>query len=87
MFVESHANDVMESIATTTIATSSRSSGTLTMAPAEEPKKFSSVDFKCWQKNMLFYLTTLCLQRFISENIPKLSERTPEKERFMVMEI
>jgi len=35
---------------------------------------------------MLFYLTTLSLQRFIKESVPELADSTPEGERIMVIE-
>ncbi|XP_075108841.1 uncharacterized protein LOC142180691 [Nicotiana tabacum] len=56
------------------------------MAPAEKPEMFSGIDFKRWQMNMLFYLTTLSLQRFIKEDPPVLAEGTPDDERFVVTE-
>ena len=40
----------------------------------EKPEKFSGVDFKRWQQKMLFYLTTLNLARFLTEDAPKLQE-------------
>ncbi|XP_070017869.1 uncharacterized protein [Nicotiana sylvestris] len=35
---------------------------------------------------MFFYLTTLSLQKFIKEDVPVLSNETPETERFLVIE-
>ncbi|PHT32276.1 hypothetical protein CQW23_28613 [Capsicum baccatum] len=35
---------------------------------------------------MFFYLTTLCLQRFISEDAPEVSEGTSDKENFIIVE-
>ena len=35
---------------------------------------------------MFFYLTTLCLQRFIPKDAPEVSEETSEKDRFIVIE-
>ncbi|KAK4409378.1 hypothetical protein Sango_0010800 [Sesamum angolense] len=40
----------------------------------ERPEKFSSNDFKKWHKKMLFYLTTLSLARFLSEEAPVIFE-------------
>ncbi|PHT58004.1 hypothetical protein CQW23_00367 [Capsicum baccatum] len=57
----------------TNIVTSSRTNAPPTMAPAEKPKIFSGIDFKRWQQKMFFYLNTLCMQRFTSDD-------TPEKE-------
>ena len=56
------------------------------LAPAEKPGMFSGVDFKRWQKKMFFYLTTLCLQKFIKEEVPNPNEQVPEKDRFLVIE-
>ncbi|KAF3646979.1 hypothetical protein FXO38_18873 [Capsicum annuum] len=52
----------------------------------EKPKKFAAIDFKRWQQKMFFYLTTLCLQRFTSEDAPKVTKRTSDKEHFMIVE-
>ncbi|XP_070007186.1 uncharacterized protein [Nicotiana sylvestris] len=71
---------------TSVAASSSRSTPAHAMAPAEKPGKFSGIDFKRWQMNMLFYLTTLSLQRFIKEDLPVLAEGTPDDERFVVTE-
>ncbi|XP_058217270.1 uncharacterized protein LOC131328334 [Rhododendron vialii] len=40
----------------------------------EKPEKFTGVDFKRWQQKMLFYLTTLSLARFLSEDAPVVAE-------------
>ncbi|KAL6312007.1 hypothetical protein AAG906_017660 [Vitis piasezkii] len=40
----------------------------------EKPEKFSGLNFKRWQQKMLFYLTTLNLARFLTEDAPKLKE-------------
>ncbi|PKI57989.1 hypothetical protein CRG98_021620 [Punica granatum] len=39
----------------------------------EKPEKFNGLNFKRWQQKMLFYLTTLNLARFLTENAPTLS--------------
>ncbi|XP_073133885.1 uncharacterized protein [Henckelia pumila] len=39
-----------------------------------KPENFTGADFKRWQQKMLFYLTTLNLARFLSEDAPKLKE-------------
>nr|XP_033516279.1 uncharacterized protein LOC117280647 [Nicotiana tomentosiformis] len=67
-------------------ASSSRTTLAPAMAPAEKLGKFFGVHFKRWQQKMFFYLTTLSLQHFISEDVPVLGEETPENERFVVME-
>ncbi|XP_060182787.1 uncharacterized protein LOC132612695 [Lycium barbarum] len=56
------------------------------MVAAEKPGKFSSIDFKRWQQKMFFYLTTLNLQKFITEEVPVLPEETPHNECFIVTE-
>ena len=40
----------------------------------EKPDKFTELNFKMWQHKMLFYLTTLNLARFFTENASKLKE-------------
>ncbi|KAL5567734.1 hypothetical protein UlMin_024309 [Ulmus minor] len=40
----------------------------------EKPEKFSGLNFKRWQHKMLFYLTTLNLARFLTENAPVLKD-------------
>ena len=78
--------DVATSVGATNIATSSRTNAPLTMAPAEKPKKFAGIDFKRWQQKIFFYLTTLCLQRFTSEDAPEVPEGTSDKDRFVIVE-
>ena len=46
----------------------------LVMGQVEKPEKFNGHDFKRWQQKMQFYLTTLNLIRFLSEERPKLGE-------------
>ncbi|KAL5582887.1 hypothetical protein UlMin_015329 [Ulmus minor] len=41
---------------------------------SERPEKFSGLNFKRWQQKMLFYLTTLNLARFLTENAHVLKE-------------
>ncbi|KAF3645445.1 hypothetical protein FXO37_20981 [Capsicum annuum] len=55
------------------------------MAPAENPEKFAGIDFKRWKQKMFFYLTTLCLQRFTSDDAPEVPEGTSDKERFIIV--
>ena len=40
----------------------------------EKPEKFNELNFKRWKQKMLFYLTTLNLERFLTEDAPKLKE-------------
>ncbi|RVW11854.1 hypothetical protein CK203_085695 [Vitis vinifera] len=51
----------------------------------EKPKKFNGDDFKRWQQNMPFYLTTLNLVHVLKEECPKALEQLT-KETFNVIE-
>ena len=51
----------------------------------EKPKKFNGDDFKRWQQNMLFYLTTLNLVHVLKEECPKAPEQLTN-ETFNVIE-
>ncbi|KAJ0030409.1 hypothetical protein Pint_13787 [Pistacia integerrima] len=44
------------------------------MNHAEKPEKFSGMHSKRWQQKMFFYLTTLNLARFLTEDAPTLKE-------------
>ncbi|KAJ0040706.1 hypothetical protein Pint_28000 [Pistacia integerrima] len=44
------------------------------MNHVEKPKKFDGIHFKRWQQKMFFYLTTLNLARFLTEDAPTLQE-------------
>ena len=46
----------------------------ISISPGEEPKNFNGKNFKKWQHKMLFYLTTLNLARFLTEDALKLKE-------------
>ena len=46
----------------------------ISVSPGEKPEKFSGLNFKRWQQKMMFYLTTLNLARFLTEEAPKLKE-------------
>ncbi|XP_048131601.1 uncharacterized protein LOC125314156 [Rhodamnia argentea] len=52
----------------------------------EKPEKFNGSNFKRWQQKMLFYLTTLNLARFLTEEAPKLSEGQTDKQAFNAVE-
>ena len=41
---------------------------------AKRPKKSSGLNFKRWQQKMMFYLTTLNLARFLTEDPSKANE-------------
>ena len=40
----------------------------------EKSEKFNGLNFKRWQLKILFYLTTLTLARFLTEEAPELKE-------------
>ena len=44
------------------------------VSPGEKPKKFNGLNFKRWQQKMIFYLTTLNLARFLTEDAPEFKE-------------
>ncbi|RVX19271.1 hypothetical protein CK203_008677 [Vitis vinifera] len=50
----------------------------------EKPEKFNGDDFKRWQQNMLFYLTTLNLVHVLKEECPK-APKHPTNETFNVI--
>ncbi|XP_070045082.1 uncharacterized protein [Nicotiana tomentosiformis] len=69
-------------VAATTIASSSR-----TVVPsAEKPEKFSGANFKGWQQRAFFWLTTLGMQKFTSEEPPVPTADMPDNEKFMIVE-
>ncbi|KAL2526749.1 CCHC-type domain-containing protein [Abeliophyllum distichum] len=53
---------------------------TTSVLHGEKPVNFSGVEFKRWQQKMLFYLTTLNLARFLSENPPTVQEGINKRE-------
>ncbi|PHT34424.1 hypothetical protein CQW23_26224 [Capsicum baccatum] len=83
---ESQMQDVATTEGATSIASTSRANALQPMAPAEKPKKFTGIDFKRGQQKMFFYLKTLCLQKFTSEDAPEVTEGTSNKEHFMIVE-
>ena len=46
----------------------------ISISPGEKLEKFSGLNFKRWQQKMLFYLITLNLARFLTEEALKLKE-------------
>jgi hypothetical protein len=44
--------------------------GPPTVMPAERPGKFDGLNFKRWQQKMVFFLTTIGLARFLTEDPP-----------------
>ena len=57
----------------------------ISVSPREKLEKFSRLNFKRWQQKMLFYLTTLNLTRFLTENTPKLREDKLDIQVFNVV--
>ncbi|KAL0342471.1 UNVERIFIED_CONTAM: Retrovirus-related Pol polyprotein from transposon TNT 1-94 [Sesamum calycinum] len=55
-------------------------------AQGERPEKFSGNDFKRWHQKMLFYLTTLNLARFLSEEVPVVSEGETDTQKRAAMD-
>ncbi|KAL0322321.1 UNVERIFIED_CONTAM: hypothetical protein Scaly_2528500 [Sesamum calycinum] len=50
-------------------------------AQGERLEKFSGNDFKRWHQKILFYLTTLNLARFLSEEVPIVSEGETDTQK------
>ncbi|XP_019251218.1 PREDICTED: uncharacterized protein LOC109230145 [Nicotiana attenuata] len=63
-------------------ASSSRS----VVPPAEKPGKFSGTNFNGWQQRVFFWLTTLGMQKFTSEEPPVPTADMSDNEKFMVVE-
>ncbi|KAL0365899.1 UNVERIFIED_CONTAM: hypothetical protein Sradi_3480000 [Sesamum radiatum] len=55
-------------------------------AQGERPEKFSGTEFKRWHQKMLFYLTTLNLARFLSEEAPVVSEGETDTQKRAAMD-
>ena len=51
---------------------------TMALSHGERPEKFTGMDFKRWQQKMLFYLTTLGLAKFLTEDAPIVEELEPD---------
>ena len=51
---------------------------TMALSHEERPEKFNGTDFKRWQQKMLFYLTTLGLTKFLTEDAPEVGELEPD---------
>ncbi|XP_075092618.1 uncharacterized protein LOC142172853 [Nicotiana tabacum] len=79
-------DNINQVVSMVTVNASSSRTTPAALAPTEKPGKIFGIDFKRWQQKMFFYLTTLSLQKFIKEDVPVLSNETPETERFLVIE-
>ena len=51
----------------------------------ERQEKFSGLNFKRWQQKMMFYLTTLNLARFLTEDPPK--ENEEDRDSLMAFKV
>ncbi|CAI9787382.1 unnamed protein product [Fraxinus pennsylvanica] len=51
---------------------------------AIRPDKFADTDFKTWQNKMIFYLTTLGLARFLTEDAPVVAENDTDMHKRVV---
>nr|XP_009798319.1 PREDICTED: uncharacterized protein LOC104244566 [Nicotiana sylvestris] len=69
-------------VGATAIASSSRT----VVPPVEKPGKFSGANFKGWQQRVFFWLTTLGMQKFTSEEPSVPAADMPDNEKFMVVE-
>ncbi|KAF3616661.1 hypothetical protein FXO38_34397 [Capsicum annuum] len=83
---ESQMQDVTTTMGATSIASTSRANALQPMESEEKLKKFVGINFKRWQQEMFFYLTTLCLKRFTTEDAPEVLKGTSDKEHFMIVE-
>ncbi|KAF3654693.1 putative phosphoserine aminotransferase, chloroplastic-like [Capsicum annuum] len=83
---ESQMQDVTTTMGATSIASTSRANALQPMESTEKLKKFVGIDFKRWQQEIFFYLTTLCLKRFTTEDAPEVLKGTSDKEHFMIVE-
>ncbi|XP_070040154.1 uncharacterized protein [Nicotiana tomentosiformis] len=68
--------------AATTIGSSSRTA----VPPAKQSRKFFGVNFKGWQQRVFFWLTTLGMQKFTSQDPPVPAADMPDNEKFMIVE-
>ena len=60
---------------------------TQTIVPqVEEPGEFIGVNFKEWQQQVFFSLTTLGLQKFSNEETSVPADDMPDTEKFMIVE-
>ena len=50
----------------------------MALSHGERPEKFTGADFKRWQQKMLFYLTTLGLAKYLTEDAPVVAELEPD---------
>ena len=58
----------------------------LLAAQTEKPEKFKNADFKRWQDKMKFYLTTLKMNKFLTEAPPVLKEGQEDTESVLAVQ-
>ncbi|XP_048134026.1 uncharacterized protein LOC125314837 [Rhodamnia argentea] len=83
--VDVPADNINQSTISTLVVQLSGSSSALAAVSVhhgEKPEKFNGSNFKRWQQKMPFYLTTLNVARFLTEEAPKLSEGQTDKQAF-----
>ena len=60
---------------------------TRTLVPqGEKPGKFTSANFKGWHQRVFFWLTTLGLQKFTSEDTAVPVDDMSDREKIMIVE-
>ena len=60
---------------------------TIPVSHGEKSEKFNGANFKRWQQKMLFYLTTLKLARFLTENALALDEKETDEQVVAEVEV
>ena len=58
---------------------------TVSLNHAERLEKLSGLNFKMWKQKMMFYLTTLNLARFLTEDPPK--ENEDDRDSLMAFDL
>ena len=61
-------------------------SPTVPASLGEKPEKFNGQNFKRWQQKMLFYLTTLGLMRFLTEDPPAKNDDEQDRDYLIARE-
>ena len=55
------------------------------VSQGEKTGKFTGVNFKGWQQRVFFWLTTLGLQKFISEDTQVYAADIADREKFIII--
>nr|XP_009778687.1 PREDICTED: uncharacterized protein LOC104228001 [Nicotiana sylvestris] len=72
---------------TTVVAMTIASSSRTVVPPAEKSGKFSRANFKGWKQRVFFWLTTLGMQKFNSEEPPVPAMDMLNNKKFMIVEV